>query len=84
MSELTPAENKWLKKIQKVLNECPPTLGFYTIGDPSLSVYDRRKEDDINALMDSGQAGDFCIAVDELDALIGFLWFTAHVHSTSG
>lgn len=83
MSELTPAEIKWLKKMQKVLNECPPTLGFYTIGDPWLQVYDLSAEQFIHDAMDDKHT-DFCTAVELFEADKGALKFPCAVHSTAG
>lgn len=80
---LTKKEATWLSRLQDVLDECPSTrLGFYTVGDPILTVYDKRKEERVNALIDEGR--DFCTAVQELDAELDTLEFPSHVHSTSG
>lgn len=87
MSKLTKAEQAWLEKLQTVLNECPSNrLGFYTIGDNNLSVFDKRKESKINDAMDAGMSGcsDFGPAVDKFNAYLGELIFPSEVHSTSG
>lgn len=84
MSELTAIEKAWLKKAQRVMNQCPPSLGFYTTGDPALSVYDMEKEDAIHEQMDNGKASDFCVAVFNIDAHKGELQFPCAVHSTAG
>lgn len=82
---LTDAESKWLKRLQRCLNDCPSgRLGFYTIGDRYVAVYDRSKDVKINALLDSGEAGDFAPAVDLVDAHLGNVFFPSKVHSTSG
>lgn len=82
---MTDAERKWVKKLQKVLNECPSErIGFYTTGDRSVTVYDRSKEEDINADLDSGRAGEFGCSVDLNDAYFEVLNFPAPVHSTAG
>jgi hypothetical protein len=79
MSELTSDENKWLKKLQRVLNECPSKrLGFYTIGDHDVFVFDKDKEH----LLDGER--DFCVMVDEHDAGLGILIFPSGVYSTAG
>lgn len=81
---LTKSERDWLARLQAVLDECPSSrLGAYTTGDPNLSIYDSRFEQQINKLLDSGKY-DFCTAVDDLDADLGSLRFPFHVHSTSG
>jgi len=84
MSDLTKEERAWLRKVQRVLDECPSKrLGFYTVGDPTIAVYDNtfdRAIDDISSVR-----GEFCTAVNECDA--GFdLWlqFPSDVHSTAG
>jgi hypothetical protein len=44
---LTAAETKWLDKLQALLDKCPSErLGAFTIGDPSLSIYDKTYFDD--------------------------------------
>ena len=84
MSALTPEEAKWLKRLQKVLNECPSDrIGFYTTGDPCLAVYDRTKEQQINEAHDE-HGVEFCGAVAMMDADFTTLDFPAHVHSTAG
>lgn len=87
MSRLTKAEKAWLEKLQTVLNECPSDrLGFYTIGDANVTVYDRSKEKAIDDEMwGSSRSPDFCQAVDKMNAGFGFsLDFPALVHSTAG
>ncbi len=37
---LSTAEKAWVKKLQKVLSECPDRLELLTIGDASLMVVD--------------------------------------------
>lgn len=80
---MADAETKWLAKMQKLLNQCPPTLGFFTIGDRCLHVYDLSKEPLIDA-MTYGERTDFCTAVDDLNASKGMLGFPCAVHSTAG
>lgn len=76
---LTPEETKWLKKLQKLLNECPSErLGFYTVGDADLTVYDNTNESNF----DTGI--DFPMAVDLEDAALGYLRFPANVVATVG
>lgn len=46
MQLLTKPEAKWVKKLQKVLDECPSDrIGFYTIGDPVICLYSREFQD---------------------------------------
>lgn len=83
--KLTAAEKKWIEDLQAHLNACPSErIGFYTIGDRDVELYDRTKEAKINGLVDSGKASDFPVAVDDLDASIGRVVFPALVHSVSG
>jgi hypothetical protein len=82
--KLTKAERDWLNKLQAVLDECPSDrLGAYTIGDPSINIYDSRFESEINEIIDSGNA-DFCTATDKLGADLAALKMPFAVHSTAG
>lgn len=81
---MTDVETKWMRKIQKALKECPARLGFYTVGDNCLHVYDRSKEPVIARIMDSTHNMDWCQAVDEVDAALGVINFPCPVHSTAG
>lgn len=85
MAEITQAELKWLIRLQKVIDACPSKrLGFYTIGDSEVVLYDKTRDDEINAISDSSNK-DFCVIVDELDAGFGVqLVFPSNVHSTAG
>lgn len=87
MSKLTKAEKEWIEKVQAVLNECPSQrLGFFTIGDSNISVFDKRKEGKINDAMDAGISGcgDFGPSVDKFNAYLGELIFPSGVYSTAG
>lgn len=85
MAQLTVVEARWINRLQKVLNECPSErIGFYTVGDPCVMVYDLSKESEIEALMRDRPNCDFCTAVAELDAGLTEIGFPAAVHSTSG
>lgn len=79
MAELTDAEKKWLKRVQRALDACPSDdIGFYTIGDPNVVLYRVPEGDFIDAMT------DFCVAVDEADAFLGDLNFPRQVASTAG
>jgi hypothetical protein len=81
---LTPIERKWITKLQKVLDECPSDrMGFYTIGDSDISIYDRSVQSEIDAIIDTRDV-DFGQAIEEVDAHLGSVCFPSHVHSTSG
>jgi hypothetical protein len=60
-----------------------PSLGFFTIGDPCLHVYDRSADTFINYMMDDNNT-DFCTAVEHFNADKGLLKFPCAVHSTAG
>ena len=79
-AKLTADEARWIKRLQRVLNDCPSDrLGFYTIGDPNVSIYDKSggAEDD-----DSGL--DFPQVVERHGAYLSSVYFPACVHSTVG
>lgn len=49
MATLTKKEQAWLSELQNVLDRCPSPkkIGFYTIGDKSIYLYDLRRMDEI-------------------------------------
>lgn len=85
MAKLTAKEKRWVSDVQRVLDKCPSKrIGFYTIGDNDISLYDKSSDDEIDNLQ-CEKSRDFGPAVDDLDA--GFyerLYFPNHVHSTAG
>ncbi|WP_199634929.1 hypothetical protein JEM67_16170 [Serratia sp. PAMC26656] len=84
MAKLTKKEQAWLDELQEVLNRCPSKrLGFYTMGDNDVFVYDVKKETEISRIMDRDN-DDFGPAVDKANANLGGLFFPAQVHSTAG
>lgn len=51
--ELTPEELKWLKGLQRQLDKCPSDrLGFYTIGDDRIGIYNLEFSDQISNIKD--------------------------------
>jgi hypothetical protein len=53
MRKMTKEEAKWLDEVQDVLNRCPSKrLGFYTIGDPTVFVFDKKAHDKVCDHMD--------------------------------
>ena len=84
--KMTASETQWLRDMQKLLAACPSKrLGFYTIGDPQVFVYDRTKEGDIHTLMDRHDNLDFPGAVEKAKAGTDFyLSFPENVHSVAG
>jgi len=87
MSTLTKKERDWINNVQAVLDKCPSKrLGFFTIGDRDVTVYDLDKRGEIDALQHRKGNYDFCTAVQELDAgfIGGYLNFPSQVESTAG
>lgn len=86
MMNLTPKERKWINDVQALLHACPSErLGFFTIGDHDITVYDRRKESAINDLMGENDRLDFPGAVYQAKAETNeYLVFPACVHSVAG
>ncbi|AVX37783.1 hypothetical protein [Yersinia massiliensis] len=70
MAELTAAEKKWVKQVNALLAKCPSNrLGFYTIGDSNVMLYDAKQfkdkglENDHRDLI--GVLADHDLAFDE-------------------
>lgn len=81
---LTKAEEAWLTKLQKVLDECPSDrMEAYTIGDPDLVIFDNKYSEQINERIAGGRS-DFGPASEQLGANIYCLKMPFPVHSTSG
>lgn len=83
--KLTAAEQAWLTRLNEVLAECPsPRLGFFTIGDPSIHVFDKRREQEANTMMEEKHR-DFGLCCEELGILSPrSILFPSAVHSTAG
>jgi len=81
---LTKAETDWIKKLKKVLAECPTDrLGSYTIGDSDIHLYDKSFDSEICNMQESGQV-DHCRAVERLGCDLGMINFPFPVLSTAG
>jgi hypothetical protein len=81
---LTKEEAAWVRKVQRLLNNPPSDrLGFYTIGDNDVTVYDSSLQAEIDARYDQME-GDFGNAVEDCGAFLGVLNFPNNVHSTAG
>jgi len=80
----TKKELDWIAELQEVLNKCPSkNLGFFTVGDPYITIFDNRKLQKIyEKSTDIGL--DFCNGVHDTDAEIGSIAFPNAVHSTAG
>ncbi len=87
MAKLTKKEQAWIDELQAVLDRCPSPkkIGFYTIGDPSICLYDLRRDKEVQAALDSRASSDWCTAVASVGA--GFdetIDFPSGVLSTAG
>ncbi|AKJ74121.1 hypothetical protein OLK87_004484 [Salmonella enterica] len=87
MAKLTRKEQAWIDEVNAVLARCPSPkkIGFYTIGDPSIMLYDRRRADEVMDALNSRSSSDWCVAVRDIDA--GFdevIEFPSQVESTAG
>lgn len=87
MATLTKKERAWVDELQAVIDRCPSPnkIGFYTIGDPSINLYDLRRVDEVMEALDSRQSSDWCVAVQNIGA--GFdetIVFPSAVESTAG
>lgn len=87
MAKLTKREVLWLTELQEILNKCPSPdkIGFYTIGDSSVLLYDLRRIDEITEALDGRYSSDWCTAVQNIGA--GFnetIYFPSPVESTAG
>ena len=85
MGNLTPEEIKWLRRVQRALDACPSQrIGFYTIGDKDVSLYDKSKDDEVNEFMDAHSRSDYPAAVEASNADLGTIIFPNQVHSVAG
>jgi len=86
--KLTQKEKKWVDDVNKLLAKCPSKrLGFFTIGDNNLNIYDATKDKEIGQKQDEARSYDcdFGPACEALNALADErIWFTNPVHSTCG
>ncbi|MBH3300443.1 hypothetical protein I5N20_10395 [Serratia marcescens] len=84
MAKLNKKELAWLDELQEVLNRCPSErLGFFTIGDKDVFVYDKRLGKQIDEIQDR-VCRDFGQIVNDIDAGFGALVFPSSVHSAAG
>lgn len=84
MTKLTAGEAKWIARLQKVLDACPSQrLGFYTIGDADVTIYNKKLDAEIGETQDS-LGYDFGAAVQKHDAHLASVTFPSQVHSTAG
>lgn len=76
--ELSKEEKAWVRKVERLLAKCPERIGFYTVGDPNLGLYDKSKEH----LFD--QEKDMVTELDDHDACLGQIHFPSNVHGVCG
>ncbi|GLY59706.1 hypothetical protein Pcaca05_05640 [Pectobacterium carotovorum subsp. carotovorum] len=85
MSELTKEERAWVKKVNALLEKCPSSrIGFYTIGDATVFLFDETYQNEISNFMDNSNA-DWAECVEIIGA--GFseqLKFPNPVESVAG
>lgn len=87
MVKLTKKEQAWIDELQEVLDRCPSPkkIGFYTIGDPNIHLYDLRKYKEVEEALDMGKASDWSPACRVAGAYIeGTIDFPSPVESTTG
>ena len=65
MAKLTKKEMTWIDELQSVLDRCPSPekIGFYTIGDPNIYLYDLRRIEEVHTALDKRTSSDWCTAV---------------------
>ncbi|HIH7354519.1 TPA: hypothetical protein ACYRHH_004593 [Escherichia coli] len=70
MATLTKKEQAWLSELQNVLDRCPSPkkIGFYTIGDKNIYLYDLCRMDEIMEALDNRSSMDWCVAVHDMNA----------------
>ncbi|AKL13262.1 TPA: hypothetical protein I8271_004657 [Kluyvera intermedia] len=87
MAKLTKAEKAWVDDLQAVLDRCPSPkkIGFYTIGDPTIFLYDLRRCDEVMTALDARLSSDWCTAVQNIGADFDeTIDFPSAVESTAG
>ena len=73
-----------MHKLQKLLLNPPSDrIGLFTIGDCSLTVYDKNYTEEIDRIMTRDNV-DYCQVVDQLDVGIGIIECKTNIHSTAG
>lgn len=51
--KLTKDEKAWVKRVNKVLADCPSTrLSFYAMGDPNIFIVDGDHTEEIDSVLD--------------------------------
>lgn len=86
MSKLTKKELAWVDEVQRALNSCPSKrMGFYTIGDREVIIYDNTKSNIISEIQNTPRGDYFCSAVELAGAHFGeSITFPNPVEATAG
>jgi len=83
MSKLNKNELRWVNELQELLDKCPSKrIGFYTIGDPTVFLFDKTAHSKVCDLMDQRD-----LAMQIQNAGTGFdeyLFFPAAVDGVCG
>ncbi|EAA4446372.1 hypothetical protein DPE66_10105 [Salmonella enterica subsp. enterica] len=85
MATLTKQEKAWVKKLNKLLAECPSNrIAFATIGDCDVTLFDVTRYGEICDLVDK-EHDEFIPAALRIGAAFNeFLTFPNQVESTAG
>lgn len=85
MATLTKEERAWVKKLNKLLAQCPSNrIAFATIGDCDVTLFDMTRYHEICDAVDDG-SGDFIPSADRIGAVFDeVLKFPNQVESTAG
>lgn len=91
--KLNKKETAWLERFRKTMKAAPKSLsgkiGSYTIGDPSIELFDQVKFDKyISAKIEESYSyykeKDKCFEVDDSGSRLESIDFPFHIESTSG
>lgn len=78
--ELTPEEAAWVRRLKKVMRECPDTLELATMGDSTLSVWCKKARKE----MDDADIGTEDGGAELYGAVVATVPCACIVHGVSG
>lgn len=82
MSNLTAEEIKWMRKLKKLLKDCPSKrFGFYTTGDKDITVYDKNE---FNELYPDVDNIDIAPVIESAGLVFDYLCFPSNVEGLCG
>jgi ribose 5-phosphate isomerase len=82
---LTSDEQKWIRKLQRVLNECPSNrMSSFTIGDSNITIYDISADKSESAHNIARNCNDWCNVVEDTGTKLAVIKFPFSVQSTAG